>query len=373
MSNPASSDKPVVALMAGGSGQRFWPLSKKTHPKQLLRFGGEESLLRAAFKRALLLTSLERILLVTRQDLYEVLSPELPELPRENYLLEPKGANTGPCVAFAAMTAARRFGDPVMIMLPADQRIVDRDGFAAVMLDAARLAAVRELLVVLGIEPTRPETQYGYIKTTGEPCPQSDVECHPVERFTEKPNFTRAVGFAETPGYYWNSGMFVWRASTILAALEEHSPGVYWPLESLAHSDAEEPTAETIAQCYSTVRSISIDYAVMENADNVVMVPATFGWDDLGQWTSLRRVFPADQTGNTIVNTAEAPPPYLIDSKDNLVYNATDQQLVLIDQQEMVFVLADSTVMILPASRTSDIRKVADHFDNPPAPDEDLD
>lgn len=366
-------EKPVVALMAGGSGQRFWPLSKKSRPKQLLHFGGEESLLRAAFKRALLLTSLERILLVTRRDLIEVLAAELPELPEENYLLEPKGANTGPCVAYAAFEARKRFGDPILVMLPADQRVVDRDGFAGVILGAVEVAARSDVLVVLGIEPTRPETQYGYIKTTGESCDVPGVDCQPVERFTEKPNYTRAVGFAETPGYYWNSGMFIWRSSIILRSLEESAPGVYWPLEPLGSDPAIPTPPELVESCYQTVRSISIDYAVMENADNVVMVPASFGWDDLGQWTSLRRVFTPDSTGNTIVSTADGPPPYMIDSEDNLIYNATGLQLVLIEQRNMVIVLTDDAVMFLPAERTADIRQVADHFDNPPAPDEDLD
>lgn len=372
MSTPLiEGESPVVVLMAGGSGQRFWPLSRKDKPKQLLSFGGEESLLRAAFKRALLLTSLERILLVTREDLYEVLAPEIPELPRENYLLEPRGANTGPCVAYASMTVSRRFGDPVMIMLPADQRIVDRDGFEAVMRAAAGVAAGDELLVVLGIKPTRAETQYGYIKTKlGD---SADAVCHPVERFTEKPNLTRAEGFFETPGYFWNSGMFVWRTSTILKALQDNSPGVYYPLEPLSRAGEGGPDAATVARCYAEVRTISIDYAVMETAKNVVMVPATFGWDDLGQWTSLRRVFPADAVGNTVVNAGGGPAPYLIDSKDNLVYNATGRQLVMIDQQETVVVLTEDTVMVLPVSRTDEIRRVADHFDNPPAPDEDLD
>jgi len=352
---------PVVALMAGGSGQRFWPLSTRSRPKQLLTFGGEDSLLRAAFKRALLLTSLERILLVTRQDLYDVLAEELPELPEENFLLEPKGANTGPCVGLTAVEAKRRFGDPAVVMLPADQRVNDRDGFHRVIDRGIRLATEEDTLVVLGITPTRPETQYGYIKV--KPAESESSDWYPVERFTEKPNLNRARSFFEARGqYFWNSGMFVWRASQILNALREHSPGIYLPLEPLLeHTDALPISA--ITEAYESVQATSIDYAVLEQAENVTMVPANFGWDDLGQWTSLRRVFKQDRAGNTIIKVDPSAESWFLDCQDMLLYNDTDKRVALIEQKDIIVVVTDDTVMVLPSSRSVEIRKLAEHFD----------
>ncbi|MCX7021710.1 MAG: mannose-1-phosphate guanylyltransferase, partial [bacterium] len=279
MTTPA---KPVIALMAGGSGRRFWPLSRYRQPKQLLSLGGEESLLRAAFLRALLLTDPERILVVTREDLQEVTSAELPGLPKDNFLLEPLGADTAPCVGLVALEARRRYGDPVLVMLPADHRIADSGRFAEVVRNGVEIARREDLLVVLGLQPTRPETQYGYIQA-GEVSPDG---YRPVLRFIEKPGTAEAERFSSSGGHYWNSGVFIWRASVVLRALERHAPGVFRPLETLSGL-AGPLSGEVLRSAYNAVERISVDYAVLERADNVVMLPADFAWDDLGQWTSL--------------------------------------------------------------------------------------
>jgi len=346
--------------MAGGSGRRFWPLSRYRRPKQLLSLGGEESLLRGAFHRALLLTDPERVLVVTREDLGGVISAELPELPGDNFLLEPLGADTAPCVGLAALEAARRYGDPVLVMLPADHLIADSDRFAGVVRSGVEIARREELLVVLGLRPTRPETQYGYIQA-GEASPDG---YRPVLRFTEKPEPAEAERFLTSGGHYWNSGVFIWRAGVILGALERHAPGVFRPLETLAGL-AGPLSGEVLRSAYAAVERISVDYAVLERADNVVMLPADFAWDDLGQWTSLHRVLPADGAGNTVVNAAGAPEPCLLDCERCLVYNESRGRICLVGQRDAVVVATPDAFLVIPAGRSPEVRALSESFDPP--------
>lgn len=348
--------------MAGGSGRRFWPLSRPRRPKQLLSFGGEESLLRSTFNRALLLTDLERVLLVTREDLGKILAAEVPELPVDNLLLEPIGANTGPCVGLTAVEAGRRYGDPVLVMLPTDHRISNDAGFAGVVRRGVEIARREDVLVVLGMKPTRPETQYGYVRVE-EGTEVGEAGYLQVESFTEKPDRTKAELFFRTRGYYWNSGVFIWRVSVILRALERHAPGIYGPLEPLLDLGNEPLVGESLRAAYAGVERVSIDYAVMERAGNVVLVPADFGWDDLGHWTSLRRVFPSDEAGNTVVNVGGAPESYLVDCERTLVYNESTQRITLIGLRDAVVVATPDTLMILPAERSSEIRGLSERFD----------
>ena len=346
--------------MAGGSGRRFWPLSRYRRPKQLLSLGGEESLLRGAFRRALLLTDPERVLVVTREDLGEVTFAELPELPRENFLLEPFGADTAPCVALVALEAARRYGDPVLVMLPADHHIAEDGRFAEVVRRGVEIALKGGLLVVLGMRPTRPETQYGYIRA-GEASPDG---YRPVLRFTEKPGPTEAERFLKSGDHYWNSGVFIWRANVVLGALERHAPGVFHPLEPLAGLTGPF-SDEALRSAYGAVERISFDYAVLERADNVVMLPADFAWDDLGQWTSPRRVFPTDGAGNTVVNAADVPESYLLDCERCLVYNESRGRVCLVGQRDAVVVATPDTFLVLPAGRSAEVRVLSERFDPP--------
>jgi mannose-1-phosphate guanylyltransferase len=353
-------EKPVVALMAGGSGRRFWPLSRRRRPKQLLPLSGGESLLRGAFRRAVLLTDPERLLVVTREDLGEVTRAELPELPRENLLLEPLGADTAPCAALAALEAVRRYGEAVLVMLPADHLIADDARFAAVARRGVGIARREELLVVLGLRPTRPETQYGYIRA-GEPSPDG---YRPVLRFIEKPGPAEAERLIESGGHYWNAGVFIWRAGVILDALERHAPGVFRPLQTLAGL-AEPLSGEVLSTAYAAVERISVDYAVLERADNVVMLPADFAWDDLGQWTSLFRVLPRDPAGNAVVSAAGVPEPSLTDCERCLVYTESPGRVCLVGLGDAVVVATPDTLLVLPVGRSAEVRALAERFDPP--------
>jgi mannose-1-phosphate guanylyltransferase len=353
-------EKPVLALMAGGSGRRFWPLSSRRRPKQLLPLSGGESLLRGAFRRATLLTDPERILVVTREDLGEVVRAELPELPRDNFLLEPLGADTAPCVALAALEAARRYGEAVLVMLPTDHHIADDARFAAVVRGGVEIARQGDLLVVLGLRPTRPETQYGYIRA-GEVSPDG---YRPVLRFVEKPGSAEAERLVESGGYYWNAGVFIWRAGVILDALERHAPGVFRPLRTLAGLTGP-LSGDALRPAYSEVERISVDYAVLERADNVVMLPADFAWDDLGQWDSLRRVLPRDPAGNAVVSAVGVPEPSLTDCERCLVYTESPGRICLAGLKDVVVVATPDTFLVLPAGRSAEVRALSERFDPP--------
>lgn len=268
-----------AVIMAGGRGMRFWPVSRKNRPKQFLDLLGQGSLLSMTVRRILPLVPLERILVVTGEGFGDLVMEQVPGLPEDNLLLEPEGRNTAACIGWAAREISHRSGpDALMAVLPSDHVIPDPGGFVE-SVEAALRPAGDGWLVAIGIRPDRPATGYGYLESGGD-----DAGFNRVVRFTEKPSLETAEAFVADGRHFWNAGMFVWKAGRILEEIGLHLPGLAAGLAML------EPGVRQPSCAYSSLPSVSIDVGVMEKAGRVAMIPASFRWDDVGDWPAARRV-----------------------------------------------------------------------------------
>jgi mannose-1-phosphate guanylyltransferase len=335
----------VAVIMAGGSGQRFWPLSTADYPKQFLDLEQRgRSLLQATWDRvAPIAADPARVLVVTGERYAGLVAEQLPELPRENVLLEPIGRDTAPAVAWAALTVAQRFGDVVMGLFPADHRIGKPDAFAATLRQAIALAADLGGLITLGIPPTYPATGYGYIQR-GEAVGLA----YRVRRFVEKPDAVRAEQFVASGEYSWNSGIFVWRSAVILDELARHCPEVLTPLRAALKTD-------TLAEVFPQVTRISIDYAVLEKTDRAYVIPADIAWDDIGDWLALERLLKrADERANTVVGKHVG-----LEASGNIIYtHGPDDVVVTLGVSDLLIVKRENTVMIVRKDRVQDIKRL---------------
>ncbi len=334
-----------VVVMAGGSGTRFWPASRMSRPKQLLPLGGgTESLLAATVARVAELVPAERTLVVTANVLREATRRELPSLPEENLLFEPAPRNTAPCIGWATRVILARDPDALVAVLPSDQHVADPAGLRRTMKAALAVAEVRELATI-GIQPSRPDTGFGYIETG---APISGVErAREVSRFVEKPDLARAKEYLASGKYLWNSGMFFFRARAMDEAIRTHLPELARGLDGMG--------ADDVARVFPGLPSISIDYGVVERieAGRVGVVPGDFGWSDVGSWESAWELASKDAAGNALPEGAIA-----VDARNNLVQSR--KQVALVGVDDLVVVETDDAILVLPRSRAQDVRAVVD-------------
>ena len=336
-------------VMAGGSGTRFWPLSRADRPKQLLALaGGDESLLQATVRRVSAVTAAEDVLVVTSERLAAATREQLPALPARNVMAEPEGRNTAPCIGWAASRIARIDPDAVCAVLPADHHIADEDGYAAT-LRLALAAAEDGGIVTVGIRPNRPETGYGYIEM-GEPIGDG---VHHARRFVEKPNRQRAEQFLAAGSFLWNSGMFFFRASVMLDAIREHLPGLGETLDRwMAAPDAEEDAL--VERDYPTLPAVSIDHGVMEKVDDVAVVPADFGWSDLGSFASAWELgAKGDDEADVLPEGAIA-----IGTSGCFVRAPEGKRVAIIGVDDLVVVDTPDALLVVPRERAQEVKQV---------------
>ncbi len=355
----------AVVIMAGGRGERFWPWSRSTMPKQFLRLAGGETLLQGAWRRANLLCAPEDIYVVTPVRYGQLTRRQLPQLRAENLILEPAGRDTAPCLGLAAVRLAREDPRTVMVVLPADHIIAQTDRFTAVMRAAVEAATSGRRLVTVGIAPTRPETGYGYIRA-GRVLRSYDggIVLRRVLRFTEKPPLERALAFLADGNYLWNSGMFVWRVDALRREIEEHVPWLSDGLRRLEGALGTPEEAEVARGCYLSCPSLSIDYGLLEKSPRVAVVPGDFGWDDVGSWAALGRVLPADEGGNVTVGRALA-----VDAAGCVVCSepgssaagcppGEERLVVAYGVQGLVVVDAGDVVLVTDRERSADLKRL---------------
>jgi mannose-1-phosphate guanylyltransferase/mannose-6-phosphate isomerase len=354
-------------IMAGGSGTRFWPLSRQLFPKQLLRILGDETLIQQTMRRAVCASSPNRVMISTNPAQAESIRVQLSEWKEaisENFVLEPEGRNTAPAIALVALELVRRDPDAIMLVVPADHIVKGQRAFDAAVSLAATLAQ-QDYLVTFGIKPIRPETGYGYIKpnrtvTLGK---QGTLKGHPVSRFVEKPNATKAAQYLKAGDYYWNSGMFVWRAATILDEISRHQPALFRGIEQIGQLIQAGASRPAIDDLYRTLTPVSIDTGVMERSKKAAIVPVSFQWSDVGSWGSLDEVAPKDQAGNVVVGRVVD-----IDSRRSIVYG--DRRLVAtIGLTDMVVVDTPDATLVCPKSRAQDVKQLVDILKKQKAPE----
>lgn len=346
-------------IMAGGSGTRFWPKSRRALPKQLMKLAGDKTMLQLAVDRLAGLTAPEDVYVLTNAELAEEAKRQLPHVPAANIIGEPVGRDTAACIGLAALLVKKRDPDGAMVVITADHLIRASDQFRSNAEVAIELAAEPGVLVTFGIKPSGPATVYGYIHR-GEPLlkrrglgPSDEIRVYAVKQFREKPSRPVAEQYVDSGQFYWNSGMFVWRTRTILESLRASAPELYaalMPLESALGTSAQD---EAIGNAYAGLDKISIDYAVMEHATNVRVVEATFDWDDVGSWLAMERLHEQDGAGNTVL--AE----HIGIDTNRCVLSAEDGHLLAtVGVGDLVIVHTADATLVCAKDRVEDIKKL---------------
>jgi mannose-1-phosphate guanylyltransferase / mannose-6-phosphate isomerase len=360
---------PVVypVIMAGGSGTRFWPLSRHLFPKQLLRIIGEETLIQQTMRRVLSAASADRVLISSnpaQADSIRVQLSEWKDALKDNFVLEPEGRNTAPAIGLAALELVRRNRDAIMLVVPADHVVKGQRAFDGAVALAAELAA-QDHLVTFGVKPIRPETGYGYIRPNRKVGlgKKGQLRGHPVKQFVEKPNAKKAMQYLKSGEYYWNSGMFIWRAATILDEIRRHQPGLARGLNRIQQLIDSGAARTAIDEEYRKLTPISIDTGVMERSSKAAVVPVVFQWSDVGSWGSLDEVAPKNKAGNVIDGRVVD-----IDSARSIIYG--DRRVVAtIGLTDMVVVDTPDATLVCPKSRAQDVKKIVEILKQQGAPE----
>jgi len=333
-------------ILAGGSGTRFWPLSRRLRPKQLLALDGEDSLLRATVRRLAPVVEARSIWVCTTRDLADAVRRELPEVPPEQVLIEPEGRNTAPAIGWSvrSMPAAVRAG--VVAVLPADHRVGEPERFRDTLAGAARVVAARDEVMTLGVTPRWAETGYGYLELEEGEQPAEGDCVRRVRRFLEKPSPEDAARFAGSGRHLWNAGIFLFRGDRLLELLARHEPELARGLEEIAAAPGR------LAEIYPRLPARSIDYAVMEKLDALATLPLDCGWSDLGSWEALAEVLPADALGNAGRGDCLA-----VDATGNLLFSDAGTVAVL-GVEGLVVVRTGDAVLVMPKHRSQEVRRL---------------
>lgn len=343
-----------AVIMAGGSGTRFWPKSTQEHPKQFLNLFGDLTMLQMTANRIQKLIPAERVLVVTNNRYTGLAEEQLPDLPAKNIVGEPVARNTAPCVAYAAGLLKQRDPDATMIVLPADHYIEDADRFISILKTAAAKAE-DDCLVTIGIKADRPETGYGYIdfdETSDETIKSNPVK--KVNKFTEKPDEVTAQSFIGAGHYLWNSGMFIWKTSTIIAQFKQYQPEIYAQIENLENNNPGNSGA--LKTFYENCPSISIDYGIMEHADSVFVVPGDFGWSDVGSWTALYELRPKDGQGNVV----HAQNLKTEQSGNNFIHTQSDKLIALVGIENIGVIETDKTILVCNLDKAQSVKQIVE-------------
>ena len=345
---PRGIEHTWVVILAGGAGTRFWPLSTGDLPKQFLRVAGDRSMIQATFDRAAPLASAERTLVVAAAEHRGLVGEHLPDLPAGNILGEPSGRNTAPAVAWAMREILSRDPDGVMLVLSADHHILNPDTFRSAARRAVHVAEERRGIVLFGLTPEGPKTQYGYILPVDEAVDDGVPHVYPVARFHEKPPAETARRYLAGGPCFWNSGMFCWRADTLLEELTQHAPDVLSTIDpALRDGEAD------FAAAYAEVPSRSIDHAVVEHTNRAYIVDSGIDRVDLGTWSTVSEVWPADEDGNVARGDVLA-----LDSRDTVHYS-DGAFLATIGTRELVIVVTPDSVLVCDKNRVNDVGDVA--------------
>lgn len=343
-------------IMAGGSGTRFWPRSKSIKPKQYLNLFGDDSLLQSTIKRFSTFTSLGNIFIVSGKSQSLVLEEQTAMLPKENLIYEPVGKNTLPCIGLAAMFAEKENPDGVMVVTPSDHLIENDELFRDTVLAAVKIAEERNGIVTVGITPAYPATGYGYVKTENEITGTEKIRQFKVEKFVEKPNEATASDYLKQGGFYWNSGMFIFKIPVFMDAMKQFAPELYNDLRKIQAEIGTPSFEKTLDTVYRAVESISVDYGIMEHAKNIYLVEGNFVWNDLGSWESVYLNSEKDKNGNAV--TGES---VIVDSKNSYIYSENGI-IALVGLDDVIVVQEGNTTLVCKRDKAEDIKKVVDQL-----------
>ncbi len=343
-----------ILIMAGGVGSRFWPASREARPKQFLDIlGVGKSLIQMTYERALRLVPKENILIATNEQYRALTKEHLPDLGNDQILCEPSRNNTAPCIAYAALKLNQKDANAVFAVLPSDHVILKEDYYTELMQQAFKFAGENDALVTLGITPVRPDTGYGYIETKGTSNPLH------VKAFKEKPNKQTAESYLTSGNYLWNAGMFIWSTKSILSAFNKYNQEMTDTLSKDMVCYNSKKEQEYINEVYPLTKSISIDYAILEPADNVYTIPADIGWSDIGTWNSLHAYLDKDAQGNVLHGKVNE-----IDLNNNLIRIPKGKLSVIKGLENYIVIDDEDVLLIYPKSDEQEIKAVRNNVDN---------
>jgi mannose-1-phosphate guanylyltransferase len=351
----------LAVIMAGGKGERFWPLSTPDRPKQFVDLTGGGTLIQQTVARVAQVLPHTEIYVVTGQGQLAMARAQLPEIPAENFIAEPVGRDTAPCIGLAAVWLEKVDPQAIMLVLPADHYVPDAAKFGQVLLAAAEQAENTRGLVTIGIRPDRPETGYGYLEVGARFPAAEAAPIFRVKRFVEKPDLARAQEYLAHGGYLWNAGIFAWRVSSIRAEIARHVPELHAGLEELAAAPDHRKLAERIPTIFPRLPRISIDHGVMERSYQVFVIPGHFQWDDLGTWAAVARLGQADSQGNVVRG------PAVLEDCRNLLVESSGRLIALLGVSDLVVVEAGERVLIAPKDRVQEVRRLAARTESPKA------
>ncbi len=341
-------------IMAGGGGTRLWPLSRKSRPKQMLPLiDGQQSMFQMTVQRLQPLLDPTRVFVITGQDQVEALQADVPDIPAENFIIEPFGRDSGPAAALGSMVIAARDPDAVVAILPADHFIARTERFRQVLKTAAELAAQR-MAVTLGISPSRPATEFGYIKRGELLDVRNGFECYKADSFTEKPDLETAIRFLSSGLYSWNSGMFIWSVQHLIAEFERQQPVMYDLLAQIRPLINAPDFTRQLTPYWERMPKLSLDYAIMEGAPDVAVIPVDLGWSDVGSWDMLFDVLEGDANGNVTHGKHESH--IQIDTTDTMI--VSDRMVVTIGVKDLVIVDTEDAILVCHRDRAQDVREV---------------
>lgn len=346
--------KRVALIMAGGRGERFWPRSRKNMPKQFLALTDDgKTMIQLTVERILPIVDMEDIYIVTNKDYKELVQKQLPDILEENILCEPVGRNTAPCIGLGAIHILKKYEDAIMLVLPSDHLIKYNSMFIKTLKEGCEIAQEGKNLVTVGITPDYPETGYGYIKFNPRIC---KGQAFAVEKFVEKPSVEVAKEYLNTEEYLWNSGMFIWKVSSILENMEQFMTKIYHGLLKIKNAIGTEEEETILEKEFMSFSSMSIDYGVMEKAENIYILPGTFGWDDVGSWLAVERIKKTNEFGNIVNGNI------ITINTRNCIIEGTKKLIATVGLQDLVIVDAEDAILICEKDETTDIKKVLENL-----------
>lgn len=345
--------KIYAVIMAGGVGSRFWPRSKKKLPKQLLKIFGDDTMIQATVNRLKGLVEKENIFVITNELQRPEVINQLKDVPAENIIEEPFGRNTAACIGLASIIVKAKDPDAVTIVLPADHIIKDEEKFNQTLENAAKFANESKGLVTIGIQPTRPETGYGYIQINDIAVAENIFK---VYTFAEKPNYATAVRFVESGDFLWNSGMFIWRVDVILDEIKNLMPDLYEGLAEIEKSLSTKNFKEELKTVYAQLKKISIDYGIMEKSSKVYLTKGTFNWSDVGSWEEVFQLSAKDEKGNSTEGKV-----YTNNVNDSYIYSP-GKVTAVIGLDNVIVINHEDTVLICRRDKAQDVKEIVEYL-----------
>lgn len=355
----AQNEHLYVVILAGGGGTRLWPKSREKTPKQFLKLYTANTLMQDAYDRVSPLVSPDHVIVVSNKDYVDEVRAQLPQVPRENIVGEPAKRETAAAMLLGAMIAKERDPEAIVVNQASDQILTNNEEFLHVVSTAAHVASDGSSIVTVGILPTFAHTGFGYVKIGEELTKVDKLPVFKVANFTEKPNEATAKAFIATGKYFWNANMYVWKASSLIEAFKKYSPSIIETMSPLEHTIGTKDFQESLEKAYHSVEKISIDYAISEKAENLVLIPGDFGWNDIGDWKVVYDLRDKNEVGNVILTEDEKGQVVCHDSYNNLVHTH-DRLIALVGMEDTIVVDTGEILLVMPKSKSQDVKKIVE-------------